>query len=109
MIVLDTHIWLWWMNNDQLSLVAARRKQIEEAEVIAVSAISCFEVAWLEQHQRISLPCPTVEWLEKSLHQSGICFRLRQRLRCVRLNCMNITATRKTELLLHRHWRTMRS
>jgi PIN domain nuclease of toxin-antitoxin system len=72
MIVLDTHIWLWWMNNDQLSLVAARRKQIEEAEVIAVSAISCFEVAWLEQHQRISLPCPTVEWLEKSLHQSGI-------------------------------------
>ena len=72
MIVLDTHIWLWWINNDPLSLVATRRKQIEEAEVIAVSAISCFEVAWLEQHQRISLPCPAVEWFEKSLNQSGI-------------------------------------
>lgn len=72
MIVLDTHIWLWWINNDQHSLGGARQKQIENAEVIAVSAISCFEVAWLERHRRISLPCQPTAWFEKALNHSGI-------------------------------------
>ena len=72
MIVLDTHIWLWWINNDQHSMGMTRQQQIENAEIIAVSAISCFEVAWLERHLRISLPCQPAEWFEKALHHSGI-------------------------------------
>lgn len=39
---------------------------------IAVSAISCFEIAWLERHQRIILPCQPTEWFEKALSHSGI-------------------------------------
>ncbi len=39
---------------------------------VAVSAISCFEVAWLERHGRISLPCEVVTWFEKALDESGI-------------------------------------
>jgi len=57
MIVLDTHIWLWWINNQVNQLSDRRRQQIDRAEVVGVSAISCFEVAWLEQHGRITLPC----------------------------------------------------
>lgn len=72
MIVLDTHIWLWWINNDFQSLAATRQEQIAVAEVVAVSAISCFEVAWLERHQRINLPCRPTEWFEKALSDSGI-------------------------------------
>ena len=72
MIVLDTHIWFWWINNDRKTLGSIRQEQITSAETIAVSAISCFELAWLERHGRISLPCQHIEWFEKALSESGI-------------------------------------
>ena len=72
MIVLDTHIWLWWINNDQQSLDSIWQEHIASAEVVAVSAISCFEVAWLERHRRITLPCQPTDWFDKALSQSGI-------------------------------------
>lgn len=71
MIVLDTPIWLWWINDDQRSLGLIRQEQIASAEVAAVSN-SCFDVAWLERHRRIALPCPQTEWFDKALSQSGI-------------------------------------
>lgn len=72
MIILDTHIWIWWINNDFEFLDSSRQKRIASAEMVAVSAISCFEVAWLERHRRISLPCQPEEWFEKALYRSGI-------------------------------------
>jgi len=72
MIVLDTHIWFWWINNDHQSLGSIRQEKIASAEIIAVSAISCFEIAWLERHRRISLPCQPTEWFEKALSHSNI-------------------------------------
>jgi len=57
MIVLDTHIWLWWVNEDVSNLGSTRKEQIDLSDKVAVSAISCFEVAWLEHHRRILLPC----------------------------------------------------
>jgi PIN domain nuclease of toxin-antitoxin system len=72
MIILDTHIWLWWVNEDMEKLGAARKEQIEMGDVVAVSAISCFEVAWLECHGRIELPCNRADWFEKALDGSGI-------------------------------------
>lgn len=71
MIILDTHIWLWWVNGDDV-LGAGRKKLIEVAETVAVSAISCFEVSWLERHNRIELPCSRTAWFEKALHGSKI-------------------------------------
>jgi len=52
MNILDTHIWLWWVNADAELLAAARSKQIELCNFVAVSAISCFEVSWLARHGR---------------------------------------------------------
>jgi PIN domain nuclease of toxin-antitoxin system len=72
MIVLDTHIWLWWVNADTELLVPARAKQIEQCDLVGVSAISCFEVAWLAHHGRIVLPCAKEQWFEKALEGSGI-------------------------------------
>jgi PIN domain nuclease of toxin-antitoxin system len=72
MIVLDTHIWLWWVNADTELLAPARAKQIEQCDLVAVSAISCFEVAWLTHHGRIVLPCAKEQWFEKALEGSGI-------------------------------------
>ncbi len=72
MIVLDTHVWLWWVNQDEHLLKPTWREIIETSESIGVSAISCFEVAWLERHRRIALPCPRVEWFQKAVEGSGI-------------------------------------
>ena len=44
MIVLDTHIWLWWVNNDTDKLGSTRKEQIESSDIVTVSAISHFEV-----------------------------------------------------------------
>lgn len=72
MIILDTHIWLWWVNNDTEALGTNRKELIEASDKAAVSAISCFEVAWLERHGRILLPCDRSSWFEKALQGSGI-------------------------------------
>jgi PIN domain nuclease of toxin-antitoxin system len=71
-IILDTHIWLWWVNSDVAALGTNRKKLIETADTVAVSAISCFEIAWLEHHGRIVLPCDRSSWFEKALQGSGI-------------------------------------
>ena len=71
MIILDTHIWLWWINRNE-TINKNQLEQIENASKVGVSAISLFEVSWLEQHNRIKLPCPKKEWLEKALTGSNI-------------------------------------
>lgn len=72
MIVLDTHIWLWWVNQDTQLLKPEWLRLIHIEDFIGVSAISCFEVAWLERHGRIALPCVRSEWFDKALAGSGI-------------------------------------
>jgi len=72
MIVLDTHIWLWWINRDPSRLKPAWTARIESAEPVGVSAISCFEIAWLTHHGRIELPIPEDDWFDKALAGSGI-------------------------------------
>jgi PIN domain nuclease of toxin-antitoxin system len=72
MIILDTHIWLWWVNQETEFLKPLWQKTIEEANEVGVSVISLFEVAWLQQHGRITLPCQQNEWFEKALAGSGI-------------------------------------
>lgn len=72
MIVLDTHIWLWWINNDLDHLKKSRYEVISNADRVSVSAISCFEVAWLSEHNRIRLNCNIDDWFDKALSGSGI-------------------------------------
>jgi len=72
MIVLDTHVWLWWVNLDRTRLKASWMRHIESSKLVGVSSISCFEVAWLERHKRIVLPCPRGDWFDKALAGSGI-------------------------------------
>lgn len=72
MIVLDTHVWLWWINQDRSHLKPAWTARIESAEPVGVSAISCFEIAWLTHHGRIELPIAEDDWFDKALEGSGI-------------------------------------
>jgi PIN domain nuclease of toxin-antitoxin system len=72
MIILDTHIWLWWINQDTQKLGEHLHQWIDQEETVAVSAISCFEVAWLQCHKRISLHCELNHWFEYALNGSDI-------------------------------------
>lgn len=73
MIVLDTHIWHWWINQIPGKLTAPTKMLIEETDEVGVSAISCFEMAWLVRHGRIDLGMPFDHWLkhveEANIHQ----------------------------------------
>jgi PIN domain nuclease of toxin-antitoxin system len=43
-----------------------------EAEVIGVSAISCWEVAKLVEYQRLVLPCDITTWFQQALAYPGV-------------------------------------
>ena len=63
-LLLDTHALYWWSaESSRLSPKAAR--SIEDAEELAVAAISWFELAWLGHNNRIAVPLPIRPWLEE--------------------------------------------
>lgn len=72
MIVLDTHAWIWWVNEAEEVGKCQWRELVRGADHVAVSSISCFEVAWLAQHGRIKIHLPMQEWFNKASSGSGI-------------------------------------
>lgn len=74
MILLDTHIWVWWVHGDaQLTQNYSEYIQQQESQGLGVSAISCWEVAKLVERDRLMLPCPVEEWLNQALAYPGVC------------------------------------
>lgn len=73
MIVLDTHVWVWWVHGDK-RLTPSQAAVIEDAETdaIGVSAISCWEVAKLVERGRLGLPRSVEEWLGLALGYPGV-------------------------------------
>lgn len=73
MIVLDTHIWVWWVHGDErLTRTQAEVIEANETDIIGVSAISCWEIAKLVEYGRLELPCSLHEWFEQALSYPGI-------------------------------------
>jgi PIN domain nuclease of toxin-antitoxin system len=72
-ILLDTHIWVWWVDGN-LQLTPAQRAHLEgnEATGLGVSAISCWEVAKLVELNRLELRCSVAEWIAQALAYPGI-------------------------------------
>ena len=66
MIVLDTHVWLWWLAEPS-KLSRAARRAIDEAETIGVCTISVLEVATLVRRRRISLDRDVATWVRQAL------------------------------------------
>jgi len=73
MIVLDTHIWIWWVHGDE-RLTPDQRESIaaNEEDVIGISAISCWEIAKLVEYGRLELSSPIEEWFEQALSYPGV-------------------------------------
>lgn len=74
MIVLDTHIWHWWVNQIPGKLSPATIALIEESPDVGVSAISCFKMAWLVKHGRIDLGMAFEDWLQQVIDAQTLQF-----------------------------------
>ncbi len=73
MILLDTHIWIWWVHgDDHLSASQIALLEDNEQEGLAISIISCWEVAKLVEYKRLILPCAVAEWFDQALRYPGI-------------------------------------
>ncbi|MFZ1399026.1 MAG: type II toxin-antitoxin system VapC family toxin [Candidatus Promineifilaceae bacterium] len=73
MIVLDTHMWVWWVhNNEQLTDSLREIIQQNEDEGLGVSIFSCWEVAKLVELKKLVLHCAIDEWLDTALNYPGI-------------------------------------
>ncbi|MGA3179433.1 MAG: type II toxin-antitoxin system VapC family toxin [Verrucomicrobiota bacterium] len=73
MIVLDTHIWVWWVNGS--AELSPGKKQIlasRQADGFGVSVISCWEIAKLVEKGRLSLAVPVGQWIDQALAYPGI-------------------------------------
>ncbi|MEA3308893.1 MAG: type II toxin-antitoxin system VapC family toxin [Chloroflexota bacterium] len=73
MIILDTHIWIWWVHNtEQLSNSQKETIAANELAEIGISAISLWEIAKLVEYGRLELPCSIDAWFEKAISYPGI-------------------------------------
>lgn len=73
MIILDTHIWVWWVQNDS-RLTQQQRQWLQdyESDGLGVSILSCWEVAKLVEKKRLILPLAIDKWLEVALAYPGV-------------------------------------
>ena len=73
MIILDTHIWIWWIDeNPKLSSQNLEIIQAHQNNGLGISIISCWEIAKLVEKSRLSFECTVEEWLELALAYPGI-------------------------------------
>ena len=72
MILLDTHVWVRWLDPQQKPLAPNLVDVIETADQVAVSAITCWEVAWLTRRGRLQLKLDLQDWLDNALQGSDV-------------------------------------
>jgi PIN domain nuclease of toxin-antitoxin system len=76
MIVLDTHVWVWWLS-DSHPLSPKVQKLITEAkakQAIFISSISVWEVAQLATRGRLKLTMHYTDWIAQTESLSFINF-----------------------------------
>ena len=73
MIVLDTHIWVWWVHGDsRLSSSHAKLIEDNEDDEIRIGTISLWEVAKLIELGRLVLPVALGDWFRDALAYPGV-------------------------------------
>jgi PIN domain nuclease of toxin-antitoxin system len=72
MIVLDTHIWYWWINLEHHKLSKKILDSIEQTDMVAISAVSCLEITWLVKKPNLVLPGALSDWFDYAIDKSGL-------------------------------------
>lgn len=72
MILLDTHIWFWWVRADP-NLTASQLQHIQGNQAaIGISVYSVWELALLERRGRVNVFRPTEDWVRDALTYPGV-------------------------------------
>jgi len=71
-ILLDTHVWVRWVDPQVNPLPPGIIDRIETTDRLAVSAVTCWEVAWLARRGRLQLKLSLPDWLDEALQGSGV-------------------------------------
>ena len=68
MILLDTHVWIWWISNmEKLSAKALTAINSARADnAIIISSISTWEIALLVEKGRLELSIDVRDWVRKT-------------------------------------------
>ncbi len=68
MIVLDTHVWVWWLS-DPKKLTARARRAVADAALdraVYISSISTWEIALLVSKDRLRFTMDAHDWIARS-------------------------------------------
>ena len=71
MIILDTHIWIWLINQDS-KLPINIKSIINQNEILGLSQISCWEVSMLVSKNRLDLQIDINIWMKYATKYSKI-------------------------------------
>ena len=102
MIVLDSHIWFWWINLEHSRIPPAVLTEIETASRVGVSPVSCFELALAHRRGRLEFGLPVREWFSQAyslgvIYDGFVKSRVRVRIGdsdpCKSLSCLAGAAT----------------
>jgi PIN domain nuclease of toxin-antitoxin system len=66
-LLLDTHIWIWFLQSPERLGPAARRELADEKNELWLSPISTWEALLLHRKGRIRLPAEPVAWLPRAI------------------------------------------
>jgi PIN domain nuclease of toxin-antitoxin system len=73
MILLDTHIWVWWVHGDErITPTQLEFIQANETGAIGISVISLWEIAKLVENERLELPVSLEKWFAQALTYPGV-------------------------------------
>jgi len=70
-IVVDTHIWIWWVH-DRTKLSKRAISSLEAGSRVGVPAICMWEIAMLVTKKRLVLDSPVETWLDEAIAVNGI-------------------------------------
>ncbi len=68
MVILDTHTWLFWVNDNTEMLGKEALNSLQNEDVLGISVISCWEVGMLVNKQRIALNNDIQDWIDQALN-----------------------------------------
>ncbi|MFQ5606204.1 MAG: type II toxin-antitoxin system VapC family toxin [bacterium] len=72
MIVLDTHVWFFWVNDNIEQLSKNALESIQSNETLGVSIMSCWEIAMLVAKERLRLSIDVQLWVDQALKYPGV-------------------------------------
>jgi PIN domain nuclease of toxin-antitoxin system len=70
-ILLDTHIWFWWCENNPRLGARALWLDAQPESSLVISVITIWEIAKLVSGGRVLLPVPPRQWIDGNLKGTG--------------------------------------